>query len=313
MTDYSRSALPTSDSDVWPSLPLEAWKDTYATLHMWTQVVGKIRLALTPLVNHWWNATLYVSTRGLTTSAIPYGSGSFEVTFDFLDHQLRIETSSGAQRSFPLASLSVAEFYRQTLASLTALGVEVSIWTTPCEVPDPIPFEGDTGHRSYDAESAQRFWRVLLQGDRVFTQFRGRFLGKVSPVHFFWGSFDLAVTRFSGRPAPPHPSAPNVADSVTREAYSHEVSSCGFWPGAMGMSDSVFYAYAYPAPDGFADYPIQPAQAFFSKKLGEFLLPYDAVRTAAAPDELLLTFLQSSYEAAANLAHWDREMLERSR
>jgi hypothetical protein len=271
---------------------------------MWTQVVGKIRLALTPLVNHWWNVPLYVSTHGLTTSPIPYGAGSFEMLFDFLDHRLRIETSDGATRSMALAPRPVAEFYRETMAALSGLGIEVSIWTTPVEVPDPIPFEQDEMHRSYDPEHAQRFWRVLAQADRVLTEFRARFLGKVSPVHFFWGSFDLAVTRFSGRPAP------NVSDSVTREAYSHEVSSAGFWPGG-GAFDALFYAYAYPEPDGFQQYPVQPTEAFYSKDLGEFVLPYEAVRNAPSPDEALMAFLQSTYEAAADLADWDRAALER--
>jgi Family of unknown function (DUF5996) len=307
-----RTPTPDAHPDLWPSLPLDAWRATYATLHMWTQVVGKIRLALTPLVNHWWNTTLYVTSRGLSTSAIPYGSGAFEISFDFLDHRLRIDASDGANRSFPLAPITVAEFYRKTMDSLAALGIEVTIWTTPVEVPDPIPFEQDREHKSYDAEYAQRFWRILVQADRVMTQFRSRFLGKASPVHFFWGSFDLAVTRFSGRPAPRHPGAPNVADCVTREAYSHEVSSCGFWPGGGGFDAPAFYAYAYPAPDGFKQYPVRPAEAFFSEDLGEFLLPYEAVRTAQAPDEALLAFLQSTYEAAANLAHWNRAALERA-
>jgi Family of unknown function (DUF5996) len=311
MTDQ-QNFMPDRNQDAWPSLPLEAWRDTYATLHMWTQVIGKIRLELTPRINHWWNSTLYVSSRGLTTSLIPYGSGGFAITFDFLDHQLRIETSEGGSRSIPLAPRPVAEFYRETMASLGALGIKVSIWTTPTEVPNPIPFEQDFEHKAYDGEYARRFWRILIQADRVFTEFRSRFLGKVSPVHFFWGSFDLAVSRFSGRPAPPHPSVPYVADVVTREAYSHEVSSCGFWPGGAGFEAPAFYAYAYPAPDGFDQYRIQPAEAFYSKEFGEFLLPYDAVRSAQAPDEALLPFLQSTYEAAANLGHWERAALERA-
>jgi hypothetical protein len=311
MASVERASIPAAGSEVWPSLPLEAWRDTYATLHMWTQVVGKIRSALCPLVNHWWNVTLYVTSRGLTTSPMPYGSGTVEIAFDFVDHRLRIETSDGASRSFKLAPRSVAEFYRETVTALAALGIEVPIWTTPVEVPNPIPFEQDHEHRAYDPEYAQRFWRVLVQADRVFKQFRGGFLGKASPVHFFWGSFDLAVTRFSGRPAPLHPGAPNVADSVTREAYLHEVSSCGFWPGGGGV-DACFYAYAYPGPDGFKQYPVQPAEASYNDAFGEFLLPYEAVRTAQAPDEMLLAFLQSTYEAAANLAHWDRAALERA-
>jgi hypothetical protein len=299
-----------SVSEAWPSLPLAAWQDTCATLHMWTQVVGKIRMELTPLINHWWNTTLYASPRGLTTSLIPYGSGGFEISFDFLNHELRIETCSGGRRSFPLVPRPVAEFYHETMASLAALGIDVSIWTTPVEVPNPIPFEQDYEHKAYDPEYAQRFWRVLVQATRVMTQFRSGFIGKVSPVQFFWGSFDLAVTRFSGRPAPPHPATPNVADSVTREAYSHEVSSCGFWPGGFGL-DAVFYAYAYPEPAGFKEYPVQPGATSYNRDLGEFLLPYEAMRTADVPDQLLLSFLRSTYAAAADLGHWDRTALER--
>jgi hypothetical protein len=299
-------------AEVWPSLPLEAWQDTCATLHMMTQIAGKIRMALTPLVNHWWNVPLYVSCCGLTTSPIPYGTGTFEITFDFLHHQLLIETNGGESRSLVLKPRPIADFYRELMAALAELGIQVSIWTTPVEVPNPIPFEQDQQHRSYDPEYAQRFWRLLVQADRVFTQFRARYLGKVSPVHFFWGSFDLAVTRFSGRPAPPHPGAPNVADSVTREAYSHEVSSCGFWPGGAGYEQPAFYAYAYPAPEGFSDYPIQPREAFYSQAFGEFMLPYDVVRTATDPDEALLAFLQSTYEAAAIRGRWDRAALERN-
>jgi hypothetical protein len=315
MSRERRAAHPVlapASAEVWPSLPLQAWQETYATLHMETQIVGKIRSALTPRINHWWNVTLYVSSCGLTTSPIPYGSGSFEITFDFLRHRLLVETTWGESRSLALAPRPVAEFYRELMASLADLGIQVSIWTTPVEIPNPIPFEQDQEHRSYDPEYAQRFWRLLIQADRVMTQFRSRFLGKSSPVHFFWGSFDLAVTRFSGRPAPPHPGAPNVADSVTREAYSHEVSSCGFWPGGMGHEAPVFYAYAYAEPDGFAGYPVQPQEAYFDEAFHEFLLPYDSVRTAKEPDELLLAFLQSTYEAAANLGGWDRAALERA-
>jgi hypothetical protein len=312
MADTLQTARSSDDRPLWPSLPMEAWRDTYATLHMWTQVVGKVRMALAPPVNHWWHVPLYVTTRGLTTSPVPYGSGTFEIQFDFLDHQLRVETSDGARRSLVLEPRSVAEFYRETMAALKDLGIEVEIWTTPAEVPNPIPFEEDEAHRSYDPEYAQRFWQVLVQAERVLTRFRSRFLGKVSPVHFFWGSFDLAVTRFSGRPAPPHPGAPGMPPSITQEAYSHEVSSCGFWPGGGGFDAPAFYAYAYPEPEGFSQYPVQPAEAFYSSDLREFLLPYDAVRMASAPDETLVAFLQSTYEAAANLAHWDRAALERS-
>ena len=312
MADRKRTHTDSIATDVWPSLPLDAWQNTYATLHMWTQVVGKIRLALAPKINHWWQVPLYVTSRGLTTSPIPYGTRTFQVDFDFRDHRLCIETSDGDRRSFALVPRSVAAFYQETMAALRSLDLEVTIWTTPVEVPDPVPFEQDDEHAAYDPEYAQRFWRILVQADRVFTQFRSRFLGKVSPVHFFWGSFDLAVTRFSGRPAPRHPGAPSVADFVTREAYSHEVSSCGFWPGGGGIDAPVFYAYAYPEPDGFAEYPIQPREAYYSQDLREFLLPYDVVRTADTPDDVLLAFLQSAYEAAANLGKWDRAALERA-
>jgi hypothetical protein len=296
--------------DAWPSLPLGDWEDTYATLHMWTQVIGKIRLALAPLINHWWQVPLYVTARGLTTSPIPYGTRTFQIDFDFLAHELHIDTSSGGQRSFPLAPRSVADTYYRTMEALRTLEIDVPIWTTPVEIANPIPFEQDDRH-AYDPDYAQRFWRILVQADRVLTGFRAGFLGKASPVHFFWGSFDLAVTRFSGRRAPVHPGAPNVADFVTREAYSHEVSSCGFWPGGGPISEPVFYAYAYPEPPGFKDYPIRPAEAFYSPELGEFLLPYEAVLNAESPDQALLAFAQSTYEAAANLGKWDRQNLER--
>jgi hypothetical protein len=300
-----------SDGAAWPNLPLAAWQDSYATLHMWMQIVGKLRLARAPMLNHWWQVPLYVTSRGLTTSPIPYRTRSFQVDFDFIDHCLRIETSDGASSGFDLEPRSVAAFYQQVMQRLAALGLETHIWTMPVEVADPIPFEQDTRHVAYDPDAVQRFWRILLQADRVMTQFRARFLGKASPVHFFWGSFDLAVTRFSGRRAPLHPGAPNISDRITREAYSHEVSSCGFWPGGGPIGEPVFYAYAYPAPPGFAEAKVRPAQAAFNRDLGEFLLPYDAVRQAAAPDALLLEFLQSTYEAAADLAKWDRAELER--
>lgn len=297
----------------WPSLPLAAWQDTYETLHLWTQIVGKIRLALAPKLNHWWHSTLYVTPRGLTTSAIPYGTRTFEISFDFIDHHLQIKTSDGTTRTITLVPRSVADFYQDVIDTLHAIGIEVRIWTIPQEVQDPIPFEQDYKHAAYDPESAQRFWRILLQADRVMTAFRSRFIGKSSPVHFFWGSFDLAVTRFSGGRAPEHPGGvPNMADWVTREAYSHEVSSCGFWPGGGTVVDPVFYAYAYPTPQGFPDYLIQPKEAFYSSEMGEFILPYEAVRQADNPDELLLTFLQSTYDAAANLGNWDRAALERT-
>lgn len=309
--DASGSNAAAASLDVWPSLPLESWKDTYATLHMWMQVVGKIRLALAPMINHWWQVPLYVTSRGLTTSPIPYGTRTFQIDFDFLAHELRIDASSGERRSLALEPRSVADFYRQTMAALRALDIEVSIWTTPVEVENPVPFERDDQHGAYDPEYAQRFWRILMQADRVLTEFRSDFIGKASPVHFFWGSFDLAVTRFSGRLAPVHPGAPNVADFVTRKAYSHEVSSCGFWPGGGPVDGPVFYAYAYPEPPGFKDYPIRPSAAYYSSDFREFMLPYEAVRTAASPDQALLDFLRCTYDAAAYLGKWDRQNLER--
>ena len=297
--------------NIWPSLPLAAWQETYSTLHMWTQVVGKIRLALAPKLNHWWQSTLLVTPRGLTTSSIPYGTRSFQISFNFLDHQLQIETSDGITKRIALAPRSVADFYQNVMFALSEIGIEVRIWTMPQEVAEPILFEQDERHRTYDPEYAQRFWQILVQVDRVMTEFRGRFIGKSSPVHFFWGSFDLAVTRFSGRRAPEHPGGvPNMADWVTREAYSHEVSSCGFWPGGGSVEEPVFYAYAYPAPEGFQDYRIEPKEAFYSLQMQEFILPYEAVRQADDPDALLLAFLQSTYEAAANLGHWERAALE---
>jgi hypothetical protein len=299
-------------AEIWPSLPFAEWRDTCATLHMWTQIIGKIRLAQAPLINHWWQVPLYVTSRGLTTSPIPYGERMFQIGFDFIAHRLTIETSDGTTDGFALRPIAVADFYGEVMRRLRGLGLDIRIWTIPVEIPDPIPFEQDRIHAAYDPDYANRFWRVLVQADRVFTAFRARFLGKVSPVHFFWGSFDLAVTRFSGRRAPPHPGAPNVADKVTREAYSHEVSSCGFWPGGAGMEQPVFYSYAYPQPAGFGDAPVRPSAAFYGRDLGEFILPYDDVRQAAAPDEMLLDFLQSTYEAAAALAQWDRAELERA-
>jgi hypothetical protein len=298
-------------TDAWPALPLEAWRDTCATLHLWTQVVGKVRLARAPMINHWWQVPLYVTARGLTTSPIPHGERSFQIDFDFIGHRLAIHASDGASESFPLEPRSVADFYGEVMGRLSSLGLETRIWTMPVEIPDPIPFERDRDHAAYDRDYAHRFWRVLAQADRLFTAFRARFVGKVSPVHFFWGSFDLAVTRFSGRSAPPHPGAPNVADHVTREAYCEEVSSCGFWPGGAGMEQPVFYSYAYPSPPGFAEAPAHPDAASFNRGMGEFLLPYDDVRKAAAPDAMVLDFLQSTYEAAAELGRWDRSKLER--
>jgi hypothetical protein len=295
----------------WPALPLAAWKDTYSTLHMWTQIVGKIRLALTPLVNHWWNVPLYVAPRGLSTSAIPYNDRFFQITFDFISHLLLIETTDGSTKTIALRSRSVAEFYQEMMAALNSLGMPVTIWTTPVEVADRTPFEKDQKHSTYDPEYAQRVWRILAQTSRVLTEFRSRFIGKVSPVHFFWGAFDLAVTRFSGRTAPSHPGVPNCGLFVMVEAYSHEVSSCGFWPGGGLIDEPAFYAYAYPEPQGFKEYPIQPPEAFYHREISEFLLPYDVVRSAKSPDEVLLSFLQSTYEAEAMCAKWDRAGLER--
>ncbi len=309
MSSRATSGTP---NEAWPELPaLEEWQDTFDTLHMWTQIAGKIRLALAPKVNHSWGSALYVTTRGLTTSPIPFGTRTFAIDFDFLSHELRINTSAGAERSLALAPMSVAEFYRRMMHMLEELDIEVDIWPVPVEVPDPIwPFPEDTEHASYDRDAAHRFWRALVQSDCVFTAFRSRFIGKVSPAHFFWGAFDLAVTRFSGRPAPKHPGgAPNCADWVMEEAYSHEVSSAGFWPGA-GFGEAAFYAYAYPEPDGFREYTVEPEAAYFHDELGEFILSYEAVRTATDPDRALLGFLQSTYEAAADLADWDRNGLE---
>ena len=300
------------DADDWPSLPFNEWRETCATLHMWTQVVGKVRLALAPHVNHWWQVPLYVTSCGLTTSPVPYGKRTFQVDFDFLEHKLLIETSDGDARAMRLAPRTVADFYGEFMSSLRSLGLEVKIWTTPVEVANPVPFEKDETHASYQPEYANRFWRALVQADRVLQKFRSRFQGKCSPVHFFWGSFDLAVTRFSGRPAPPHPGAPGVADSITREAYSHEVSSAGFWPGGDPLPEPIFYAYAYPEPEGFKDFAVRPAEAYYNADFREFVLPYEAARRAPDRDRALLDFLQSTYEAAADLGHWDRAALERA-
>lgn len=278
---------------------------------MWTQIVGKIRLVLSPWTNHSWHVTLYVTSRGLTTSPIPYGSYTFEILFDFIDHQLLIDKSDGARRTIPLKPQSVAEFYRTVMKTLSDLELAVTINTMPNEIESPIPFDQDEEHRSYDREYANRFWRVLVQSDRVFKEFRSRFCGKCSPVHFFWGSFDLAVTRFSGRPAPPHPGGvPHLPDEITREAYSQEVSSLGFWPGNAAAPTPLFYSYAYPEPSGFAQTKIRPDPVFYEAKLREFILPYDAVRTAEKPDEVLLEFAQSAYDAASKLGKWDRDALE---
>ena len=291
----------------WPELPLEAWKDTYATLHMWTQIVGKVRLALSPRINHWWEVPLYVNAVGLTTSAIPYKQTVFEIQFNFLEHKLTIFTGEGKQRTLPLRPQSVAAFYAEFMSALRALDIDVRIWPMPVEIPDPIRFDRDTQHASYDPEYAQRFWRILTHVDPVFKEFRSRFLGKHSPIHFFWGSFDLASTRFSGRRAPERKDA----DSITREAYSHEVISAGFWPGGGDVKGAAFYAYAAPEPTGFKTALVRPEKAFYSP-LGEFLLMYDDIRQATAPQKLLMEFLQTTYEAGANLGKWPRAELERS-
>jgi hypothetical protein len=298
-------------ADVWPSLPLEAWQDTYATLHMWTQIVGKIRLAQTPWLNHSWHVTFEVTPCGLRTPPIPHGTRTFQIEFDFVSHQLVIRTSDGALRLIALRPCSVADFYDEIMTTLRELRLPVRISTKPNKVGAPIPFEQDRVHASYDPEYANRLWRLLVQADRVLKTFRAHFGGKSSPVHFFWGSFDLAVTRFSGRLAPHPGSVPNLPDWVTRDAYSHEVSSAGFWPGGGPVLYPVFYSYAYPEPPGFKDTRVRPEGTFYSDTLREFLLPYDAVRQAESPDDLLLEFLQSTYEAAATLGGWDRQALER--
>jgi hypothetical protein len=306
------STKTTSRSDTWPRLPLEAWNETYATLHLWTQIVGKVRMVQSPWVNHGWHVTLYVTARGLTTSPIPHGSRTFQIDFDFIDHQLTVRSSDGGVAGLPLRPRSVAAFYMRLMEEMDKLQLRVSIGIRPNEVVDPIPFDQDETHRTYDSDYAARFWQILVQADRVFKTFRRRFIGKCSPVHFYWGAADLAVTRFSGRTAPPHPGGiPNLPDWVTREAYSHEVSSCGFWPGGGPIPYPAFYSYAYPEPAGFAEAPVEPNAAFYSADLREFILPYDAVRLAESPDDTLLAFLQTTYDAAATLGKWDRAFLER--
>jgi hypothetical protein len=295
----------------WPPLPLEAWRDTRDTLHMWTQVVGKVRLALAPPENHWWHVPLYLTARGLSTSPMPVGGRALQIDFDFLDDKLLLRLSDGPHQEVALRPRSVADFYQAVMAALHALEVPVRIWPVPVEVADPIPFERDTRHAAYDAQQVRRFWRVMLSSQAVLQRFRSRFLGKSSPVHFFWGSFDLASTRFSGRPAPEHPTTPGVPDRITREAYSHEVWSAGFWPGDERFTQPIFYAYAYPAPPKFDEGPVMPAAAHFDRTLGEFVLPYEAIRTDARPDEAVTAFLQSTYEAAASRGGWDRAALER--
>jgi len=296
---------------IWPPLPFSEWQSTAETLHMWTQIVGKVRLALTPWINHSWHVTLYLTSRGLTTSPIPHGFDTFEIRFDFISHELRILKSDGAVRVLPLRSQSVAAFYREVIGALKELALSVKIDRKPNEIADPIAFDEDETHCAYVPEQAHRFWQVLRQSDRVLKKFRSRFCGKCSPVHFFWGSFDLAVTRFSGRTAPPHPGGvPHLSDAVTREAYAQEVSSVGFWPGNASSPTPVYYSYAYPEPPGFAEAKVQPEEAVYYAPLREFVLPYDAVRSAASPDDLLLTFAQSVYDAASTLGKWDRATLE---
>jgi hypothetical protein len=302
--------MPAND-DSWPPLDYAAWQDSCATLHLWAQIVGKVRLALAPAVNHWWHVPLYLTARGLTTSPMPYGSRTFQIDFDFIEHRLQIDVSDGRRDGFALTPRSVADFHAEIVGRLRGLGLDVRIWTTPAEIADPVPFEEDRTHAAYDPDAVNRFWHALALADGVFAEFRGRFLGKASPVHFFWGSFDLAVTRFSGRPAPPPPSSPIIPDAVNREAYSHEVSSCGFWPGNGGFGRAAFYCYAYPSPAGFGDAAIAAPGAYYSKEIGEFILPYDAVRQAESPRDLLLQFLQETYAAAADLGKWDRAALER--
>ena len=291
----------------WPALPYEAWRDTCQTLHMWTQIVGKVRMEMSPFVNHWWHVTLYVTPRGLGTSAIPYDRGTFEITFDFVEHNLFIRTSEGTTKALPLIPRSVAAFYREFMTSLHALGIKVSINPLPSEVQNPIRCDEDEVHASYDPVYAERFWRILVQTEAIMQRYRSAFLGKSSPIHFFWGSFDLALTLFSGRRAPERPGA----DRMTREAYSHEVISCGFWPGDDRFPDPAYYSYTAPEPPGLATAAIRPQEAFYSQEMGLFLLRYDDVRAVSSPEQALLEFFQSAYEAGTTLAHWDREALER--
>jgi hypothetical protein len=296
-----------SDNEALPALPFDSWKETLATLHMWSQIIGKVRLKLCPLVNHWWNVPFYVTARGMTTSAMPYQQRGIEVRFDFIEHNIAIETSEGRVVTMALVPQSVAEFYEKFMAALAELGVSVKIWTMPREIPDPTPFEQDHVHSAYDREAVHKFWRILVWVDQVLKEFRAGFLGKASPVHFFWGSFDLAVTRFSGRVAPERPGA----DIITREAYSHEVSSAGFWPGGVETTGPAFYSYAAPEPLRFAEQRVRPQAAFYHPQMKEFLLMYDDVRAAASPKTALMEFLQSTYDAAADLGKWDRKALER--
>ena len=294
-------------SITWPSLPLKQWKDTCATLHMWTQIVGKIRAEFTPLVNHWWNVPLYVNARGLTTSLIPYGDRPFEISFDFLAHELVLQVTDGARAALPLSPMPVADFFHKVMDMARSSGIQVKFWPMPVEVPDPIPFDRDDVHTSYDPQAVRKFWKILLNVQSVFEDFRSNFIGKCSPIHFFWGSFDLAVTRFSGRRAPERLGA----DPVTREAYSHEVSSVGFWPGSGNEGDPAFYSYTAPEPPGFSGWPVRPAAARYDGQLREFILMYDEVQRSASPGATLLDFCQSTYEAGATLGKWDRNALER--
>jgi hypothetical protein len=299
------------NDELWPTLPVASWKETYETLHMLTQIVGKIRLATTPMENHWWNSTLYVTPTGLTTSVMYHNEIPFKLDFDFNNHFLSIEQAFGNIKKIPLESRPIADYYRETMSTLESMGISLTIWSTPVEVENGIPFEKDYTHSTYDGETANKFWRILTQSSRLFTEFRSSFLGKVSPVHFFWGAFDLAVTRFSGRTAPAHPGVPNCPRHVMVEAYSHEVSSCGLWPGGGQFEGPMFYSYSYPEPPGFKDAHVEPQGSYYDKNMGEFILPYETVRTSKSPDHALLAFLQSTYEAAAREAKWERNMLER--
>jgi hypothetical protein len=307
----NRSTAVSDSPTCWPALPPDAWQDTRDTLHMWTQIVGKVRLELTPRTNHWWNVALQVTARGLSTSTIPYGERVFEIEFDFLEHQLVIKTCDPASKTIPLGPRSVADFYQELMSALHALDIDVKIWKMPVEIPNPIAFDQDRVHAAYDKEYARNFWRTLVSIDDVFKVFRSRYVGKSSPVHFFWGSFDLAVTRFSGRTAPPRNDPDPVLRKIMQEAYSHEVISAGWWPGGGEMKDAAFYCYAAPEPPGFAKQQVRPSAAFYHQQMGEFLLMHEQIRTAASPTETLMNFLQSTYEAGATLGKWDRKALER--
>jgi hypothetical protein len=304
------NSSPYPDEEAWPELPWEEWRETCATLHRWLQIIGKVRLKLEPMLNHWWQVPFYVTPVGLSTSALPCRARILQIDFDFLCHHMLITTDRGEVREVKLMARSVADFYEESMNALKSLGMDVEIWTTPVEMNDRTPFERDHRHTAYDPEYVQRFMRALLQVDRIMKRFGSGFIGKASPVHFFWGAFDHAATRFSGRRAPEHPGVPNVASSVMVEAYSHEVSSCGFWPGE-GLGMPAFYSYAYPEPPGFKEYRIEPSEAFYHEGLREFILPYETIRRAISPEQKLLAFLKSTYEAAANLGNWDRPILER--